>query len=105
MAVTKANRITPVRVPQHNVNAYIRVPGMPPTPLAKALQEWENVTPTTHRVADPETPNEKRTEYRVYFSTEEGQTYIPVTEHIYEVALYTRATKRFTDYLREAKNA
>lgn len=100
MAVSKATKTSPARVPQSNINAFIRVPGHPPTALGKALQEWDNVQLSTHMISDPETPSEKRREFRVYFANEEGQSFIPVTEQVYEAGLYTRATKRFTDWMR-----
>lgn len=100
MAVVKDMKVDPVRVPQHNINAYVRVPGRAATPLSKALQEWDGIDLVKAQVADRGTPRETRTEHRVYFNTEEGQAYIPVTEQIYEVALYTRATKRFTEWMK-----
>lgn len=93
--------VTPVRVPVYNINSHVRVPGRGSTPLGKALQEWsDEITISAHMVTDPETPGEKRREYRIYITTEEGRSFITVTEQIYEVALYTRATKRFTDWMR-----
>lgn len=106
MAVSKTTKTSPAKVPQSNINAFVRVPGHPPTALGKALQEWDNVTPVTRWVSDPETPSEKRREFTIQFREGDptfggDRTYeIAVSEQIYEAALYTRATKRFTDWMR-----
>lgn len=100
MAVKKDTKVTPVRVPIHNINSFVRIPGRPATTLAEILQTWDGVNPSAPIIADPETPMEKRREYRIYMANELGQSFIPVTEQVYEVALYTRATKRFTDWMK-----
>lgn len=101
MAVKKDTKVTPTRVPVSNINQFVRVPGMPPTALAQALQHWDEVWTHEYTVSDPETPGEHRTVREVLFSTEKGQFSIPVSEQLYEVALYTRATKRFGDWMRD----
>lgn len=104
MAVAKNPKITAVQVPIHNINQFIRVPGMPPTPLAQAMQTWDKVEFQTSTESEPETPNEKRTCYWAYFGTGEGIFRLPLTEQLYEVGLYTRATKRFGDWMRDNKD-
>jgi len=80
--------------PQSNINAFIRVPGRQPTKLGVALQEWEGVE-----------AREQDGRFFVVFSGAPGGDYpttqLPVTEQIYEVALYTLATKRFTQWMRK----
>jgi len=80
-------------IPQSNINAFIRVPGRAPTKLGVALQEWEGVW-----------VQELDGKHFVHFP-EAGEGHpasrLPVTEQIYEVALYTLATKRLTDWMRK----
>jgi hypothetical protein len=90
----------PVEMPVTNINQYVRVPGRKPYPLGRALQEWDGVNATTSLVRDTPAEQEERRVYQIHFATEEGQSAIPVSEQIYEVALYTRATKRFTEWMR-----
>ena len=101
MAVQKNPKVTPTRIPVSNINQFIRVPGNPPTALAQALQNWENVFTNEYTVSDPETPQEYRQVREVVFTTDEGTFSIPVTEQIYEVALYTRASVRFAGWMKE----
>lgn len=100
MAVNKNPKISPVRVPVSNINQFIRVPGYPPTALAQALQNWGGVSTHEYRVSDKETPQEFRTVREILFTTDQGEFSIPVTEQVYEVALYTRASFRFANWMR-----
>lgn len=101
MAVKKDTKVTPVIVPITNVNQYIRVPGFPPYPLAKALQEWDDVKLIQRQTADPETRQEYRWVREVVFTNAAGESYkLPISEQLYEVALYTRASVRFANWMK-----
>lgn len=91
----------PVEMPITNINQYIRVPGRKAYPLGRALQEWDGINASTAMVRDTPADKDERRVYKIHFATEEGQSSLPVSEQIYEVALYTRATKRFTDWMRK----
>lgn len=104
MAVNKNPNVTPVVIPVSNINQYIRVPGHPPTVLGKALQEWDGIWLEVRQKADKETPNEYRTIREIFFPGAEGTTKLAITEKIYEVALYTLATRRLADWMRDHKD-
>jgi hypothetical protein len=105
----KANikhRVQPVEaVPIFNINAYVRVPGMPPTPLSKALQEWprESMRPVFWKHQDSG-DEETRTVRGILVQSEEGEFKLIVNERVYETALYTLAVRRFGDWLRVHAN-
>lgn len=100
MAVKRDYALPEVEMPVTNINQYIRVPGRKPYPLGRALQEWDGVNATAGRVKDLQGEKDTRPAWWLHFTTEEGQFRIAVSEQIYEAALYTRATKRFTDWMR-----
>ena len=107
MAVPKSNRTSSVTVPINNINTYIRVPGYPPYPLSRALQEWDGVEAEFRVQKDPD-GNDTRVVREITFITETkdgGVEYfkVVVNEQIFEVALYTRATKRFADWMKRNK--
>ena len=104
MAVRKTNRTSPAQVPIHNVNTYVRVPGYPPYPLGRALQEWDGITTVQYTKTDPG-ENNPREVREIRFDTTEGEVAVVVTEQVFEVALYTRASKRFADWMRANKEA
>lgn len=100
MGVNTKYKPAPVDMPITNINQYVRVPGEKPYPLGRALQEWDGVNLSTGVVRDSPAERDERRVYWVHFTNEQGQSKLPVSEQIYEVALYTRATKRFTDWMK-----
>lgn len=109
----KANikhRVTPVKaIPLHNIQSFIRVPGHPPTKLSQALHEWDwwTIIPTARRMHDPG-EEDLRWLRELHFVLEDGsRASIPISEQIYEVALFSVAQRRFADFMKveRAKNA
>lgn len=109
MSVPKSNRTSSVTVPINNINTYVRVPGYPPYPLGRALQEWDGVEAEARWHKDTD-GNDSRLVREIVFQTqtaEGGVAYhkVVVNEQIFEVALYTRATRRFTLWMKANKEA
>lgn len=102
MSVPKSNRTSTATVPVTNINTYIRVTGKPPYPLGRALQEWDDLFLEQYQKSDPGEKNPYWVR-EVRFNTPDGTERVVVNEEIYETALYTRATKRFTDWMRAKK--
>lgn len=109
MATPKTNRTSPAVVPLNNINAYVRIPGRPPYPLGRALQEWDGIEVESRWHKDPD-GNDSRLVREIFFLTESSEGGVArhkvvVNEQIFEVALYTRATRRFTEWMKANKEA
>lgn len=98
------SRTTPASIPISNINTYVRVPGYPPYPLGRALQEWDDVDVTIRMHKDPGEVQDARLIREVQFTNAEGTFKVVVNEQVYETALYTRASKRFAEWMRAQRD-
>jgi hypothetical protein len=101
LAINSKYEPLPVKLPVYNINTYIRVPGHEPYPLGRALQEWDGISVREYRQQADGTNSEWRTIREVVF----GELFtIPVNEQVYEMALYTLATRRLADWMRDNRD-
>lgn len=77
-----------------NMAQFIRVPGGPRATLSDALQNWDglNVAKSQPEGGEPT--------YELVIRNDSGQYKLAISEQIYEVALYTFATRRFTEWMK-----